>query len=94
MEQDGTRNWRTEYISQYIIMVVADSKDECILGTDFLTPHKCVVELKDNVLSIKGEQVPLQIPRQAAIPTCGRVVLENDVDLPPLSVPRHSKRIK
>jgi hypothetical protein len=43
------------------------------------------VDLKDNVLSIKGEQVPLQKPRQVTIPTCCRVVLENDVDLPPLS---------
>ena len=34
-------------------MVVADIKDECILGTDFLTPHGCVVDLKDSVLTIR-----------------------------------------
>ena len=66
-------------------MVVADIKDECILGTDFLTPHECVVDLKDGVLTIKGEQVPLQKSRQMTIPTCCRVTLENNVDLPPLS---------
>ena len=65
-------------------MVVADFKNECILGTDFLTPHECVVDFKDNVLFINGVQVPLQTPRQVAIPTCCRLVLEN-VDLPPLS---------
>ena len=43
--------------------VVADINDECILGRDFLTPHECV-DLKVGVLSIKGEQVPLQKPRE------------------------------
>ena len=66
-------------------MAVADIKGECILGTDFLIPHGCVVDLKDSVLTIRGEQVPLQKPRQAVILTCCRVKLESNVDLPPLS---------
>ena len=89
-ERTRIRGWsKMELIiggqSTFHNMVVADIKDKCILGMDFLTPYEHVVDLKDNLLSIKGEQVPLQTPRQAAIPTCCRVVLENDVNLPPLS---------
>ena len=40
-------------------MVIADIKDECILGTDFLTPNRCVVDLKNSVLIVNNEQIPL-----------------------------------
>ena len=66
-------------------MVVADIKDECILGTDFLTPHQCVVDLKNNTLTVGREQVPLRMPRQVTILTCCKVTLEDCVDLPPFS---------
>ena len=36
-------------------VVVADVKDEFILGTDFLTPNRCVMDLKNGVLSINDE---------------------------------------
>ena len=66
-------------------IVVADIKDECILGTDFLTPHQCVVDLKNNMLTVGREQVPLRMPRQITVPTCCKVTLEDCVNLPPFS---------
>ena len=54
-------------------IVVADIKDECILGTVCLTPNECVVDLKDSTLTINVEQVPLRKSRQITIPTCCRV---------------------
>ena len=39
---------------------VADIQDPCILDTDFLEPLGCVVNLKDGVLSIGDEEVPLR----------------------------------
>ena len=41
-------------------MWVADIQDECILGLDFLELHRCMVDLRDNVLYIGGEAIPLQ----------------------------------
>ena len=44
---------------QHSDMVVADIKDECILGTDFFTPNRCVVDLENRMLIISNEQIPL-----------------------------------
>ena len=65
-------------------MVVADIKDECILGTDFLTPIRCVVDLKNSVLIINNEQIPLLRPKQMTTPTCSKVTLDSTMDLPPM----------
>ena len=40
-------------------IVVADIKDEFILGSDFPTPNRCLVDLKNGVLSINDDQAPL-----------------------------------
>ena len=66
-------------------MIVADIKDECILGTDFLKPHQCVVDLKNSVLPIGSEQVPLLKPSRTTTPTCCKVTLGDSVDLPAMS---------
>ena len=61
-------------------MLVADIKDDCILGFDFLKTHKCVVDFKEDVLTIHNQQVPLQRPKQTTSLTCCRVTLEANVD--------------
>ena len=67
-------------------MWVADIQDPCILGTDFLEPHGCVVNLKDSILSIGDEEVPLRrVKSQASNPPCYRAVLDETVNLPPHS---------
>ena len=43
-------------------MLVADIKDDCILGFDFLKKHSCEVDLSKDVLTIHIQQVPLQRP--------------------------------
>ena len=66
-------------------MLVADIKDDCILGFDFLKKHSCVVDFSEDVLTIHNQQVPLQRPKQTTPLTCCRVTLEKSVDIPPMS---------
>ena len=65
-------------------MLVADIKDECILGFDFLKKHECLVDLKESVLSIHNQQVALQWPKETTL-SCCKVSLGDNVDLPPMS---------
>ena len=65
---------------------IADIQDPCILGTDFLEPLGCVVNLKDSILSIGDEEVPLQrVQSQLPSVPCYRAVLDQTVSLPPHS---------
>jgi predicted aspartyl protease len=65
---------------------VADIQDPCILGTDLLEPLGCVVNLKDSILLIGDEEVPLQrIDSRHSSPPCYRAVLDETVNLPPHS---------
>ena len=41
-------------------VVLADTKDKCILGFDFLKKHECLVDLKKSMLSIHNQQLLLQ----------------------------------
>ena len=63
-------------------MLVANIKDDCILGFDFLKKHECVVDFKEDVLTIHNQQVPLQRPKQTTSLTCCRVTLGESVDIP------------
>ena len=65
-------------------MWVAKIADECILGLDFLQQHDCQVDLKEGVLHIGDEEVPLQQPR-ATEPTCYRCYSTTSVTIPPNS---------
>ena len=74
---------------------VADIQDPCILDTDFLEPLGCVVNLKDNILEIGDEEVPLQrIKSQPSDQPCYRAVLEQTVNLSPQSESLVSVRIE
>ena len=65
---------------------VVDIQDECILGTDFLEPLGCIVNLKDCTLLIGDEEVPLRRIKcqQSSLP-CYHAILDETVDLPPHS---------
>ena len=65
-------------------MWVADIADECILGLDFLQQHDCRVDLKEGVLHIGTEQVPLQQPRVTK-PTYCRCYTTTPITIPPSS---------
>ena len=65
-------------------MWVAEIEDECILGLDFLQQHNCRVDLKEGVLHIGTEQVPLQQPRVTK-PTCCRCYTTTPITIPPTS---------
>ena len=66
-------------------MWVAEITDECIWGLDFLEHHGCQVDLKEGVLLIGEEEVPLQQPQKDAEPSTCRVIAQNSVNLPPRS---------
>ena len=65
-------------------MWVAEIADECILGLDFLQCHDCQVNLKEGVLHIGNEEVPLQKP-SISEPACYRCCAKTSVTIPPLS---------
>lgn len=58
---------------------VADIQDPCILGTDFLDSLGCVVDLKNNIVSIRDEEVPLQRLTPTTVLPCYRVLLDQRV---------------
>ncbi len=64
---------------------VADITDDFILGLDFMVNHDCLVDLKDGILCIKEEEIPLQGPGEIWPPTCDRVVAGGSVTVPPNS---------
>ena len=65
-------------------MWVAEIADECILCLDFLQQHNCQVDLKEGVLHIGNEEVPLQQPR-ATEPICCRCYTTTSVTISPVS---------
>ena len=64
---------------------IAEITDECILGLDFMVEHDCRVDLKDGILHIKEEEIPLLRPGELWPPTCCRVVSGSCVTVPPNS---------
>jgi len=64
---------------------VADIHDECLLGLDFLQTHNCQVNIKDGSLIIGEEEIPLKKSPATVEPTCYKVVLKEDVCIPPLA---------
>ena len=63
---------------------VADIHDECILGLDFLQSHGCLVNLKDGVLMVGREEIPLR-KFSMEEPSCCKVVLQEEVIIPQYS---------
>ena len=55
-------------------MWIADITDECILGLDFLEKHDCQVCLKEGVLVIGGQEIPLAMSVRGNTMSCSRVI--------------------
>ena len=49
---------------------IAEITDECILGLDFMVKHDCRVDLRDCILHIKEEEIPLLSPGELWPPCC------------------------
>ena len=65
---------------------IADITDECLLGLDFLMLHGCQVDVKDGVLCLGREEIPLSKPSAGALEQhCYRAVVARPVSLPPHS---------
>ena len=64
-------------------MLIADISDECIIGLNLLEPYGCQVNLKEGILIIGDQQVPLRKPRVGACAACCRVTQGDCVELPP-----------
>ena len=64
-------------------MWVVDITDDCILGTDFLQPHGCLVDFRDGKLLVGDEEIPFMKSRSQSDKSCCRVLLMECVDVPP-----------
>ena len=73
---------------------VADIQDECILGLDFLALHECLVNLREDVLYIGDEEVPLVKSRSSPDSHCYKTVLVKSVSIPPRTEMVVSARIE
>jgi hypothetical protein len=63
-------------------MWVANITDECILGLDFLEKYGCHVCLKDRILVIGNQQIPLTCS-SPDIPRCCRVIAKESCTVEP-----------
>ena len=61
---------------------VADITDECILGLDFLRKHEGLLNLKDDVLQLGTQEVPLNCTSESV---CCQCVANVTVSVPPMS---------
>ena len=66
-------------------MWVAEITDECILGLDFLGKHGCQVNLRENVVAIGNEELPLSKPVRSVSLTCCRIIAKETVMVAPHS---------
>ena len=66
---------------------IADITDECLLGLDFLVSHGCQVDLKDGILYLGQEEIPLTQPNPDVVGQlqCYRTIVASSVSLPPHS---------
>ena len=62
--------------------LVADIKDECIVGLDFMLANNYVVEVANGTLRIGEEEVPLYRPVAHVLTSCRRVVAMKNVRIP------------
>ena len=64
-------------------MWVANIADECILGLDFLQKHGCQLFLKEGILIIGDQEVPLAKPTRSAALSCSRVIAQESRTVAP-----------
>ena len=70
----------TEVLQQ---MWIADIRDQCTIGLDFLAPQGWLVNLEDNRLRIDGEKATLQrLTSQPVAPLCRCALLDKTIDIP------------
>ena len=62
--------------------LVADIKDECSLGLDFMLANNCAVEVANGTLRIGEEEVPLYRPVAHVLTSCRRVVAMQNFRIP------------
>ena len=77
---------------------IADIVDECLLGLDFLGSHDCQVDLKDSILYIGQDEIPLTQPDAGMLEQhCYKAIVCSPVSLPPHSeviVPAHIEGLR
>ena len=62
-------------------MWVAEITNDCILGTDFLQPHGCLVNFRDGKLLAGDEEIPFMKSCSQSDPSCCRVLQMECVDV-------------
>ena len=76
-------------------MWIADIQGECILGLDFLELHGCGLDLRDNVLYLNGDEIPLlKTECSVASAKTYRAVLDTTISLPECVAPARVERLQ
>jgi hypothetical protein len=65
------------------VLVVENLDYTCLLGADFLTAHKCIINYDTKTLTIGSQEIPLHGKQDQ--PRICRVVLDRAVTVPPNS---------
>lgn len=64
-------------------MLIADIKNDGILGLDFLTSHNCQLDMMTKNLNINGEIVPCRHTNNTSVFTSCRIEIKQNVLVPP-----------
>eukprot|EP00731_Ephydatia_muelleri_P033154 Em0025g110a len=68
-----------EHVGVHSVLVVKEMTQECLLGTDFLERHNCVIDLGQRTLTIAGHVTPVPLFSGDCACTCHVLVKETVV---------------
>ena len=63
--------------------IVSEQIEEVLIGVDWWQVHECYISFPENIMSIKGQRIPLL--KKMSRDRCNRVVLQQNVVIPALS---------
>ena len=65
--------------------VISDQVDEVLIGVQWLHENGCRISFPDNTLTLRGSVEDVPLLRKTSRNRCNRVILQEDVQLPPSS---------
>ena len=71
---------RVAGLSLNTTFIVSDQIEEVLIGVDWLQVHGCCISFPENIMSIKGQRIPLL--KKMSKDRCNRIVLQQTVVIP------------
>ncbi|KAJ8955748.1 hypothetical protein NQ318_008620, partial [Aromia moschata] len=65
----------------YHQVLIADIRDDCILGLDILSKHDFVVDIKNRIIQIQNEEI-VMAPKLQDYNQSRRIIVEEDIQMP------------